>query len=45
MGDTQLNELLRVVGFTATIDILNSIKECRNQYKHFNPQQENEAAY
>ncbi len=35
MGDTQLRELLRVLGFTATIDILNSIKEGRNQYKHF----------
>ena len=37
MGDTQLRELLRVLGFTATIDILNSIKEGRNQYKHFIP--------
>ena len=37
MGDTQLKELLRVLGFTATIDILNSIEEGKNQYKHFIP--------
>ena len=37
MEDTQSKELLRVLGFTATIDILNSIKEGKNQYKHFIP--------
>ena len=37
MEDTQLKELLRVLGFTATIDILDSIKKGKNQYKHFIP--------
>jgi DNA-binding HxlR family transcriptional regulator len=37
MEDKQLKEFLRVLGFTATVDILNSIEEGNNQYKHFIP--------
>ena len=35
--EDNLRKFLRVLGFTATVDILNSIEEGKNQYKHFIP--------
>ena len=35
--EDKLAKFFRVLGFTATIDILNSIEEGKNQYKHFIP--------